>query len=1259
MLFFSISAQEIDKLWSVKTVSDKNWNENINRYSETNDVLEFNLNIESLRKYLLKAPKRNNNFGGSSLILSFPNSEGDMEKFKVYEASIMEEGLQSKYSNIRTYIGMGIENPNSRIRFSLTRLGFHGMVLDNATGTLFIDPNNNADNSYLIYTKSSLSKSEESFQCKFDDFNSSLNKTNVNLFSKQTNADDGKLRTYRLAIATTAEYSQFHLNNQEISETATDSEKKEAVLSAIVTTMTRVNAIFERDVALTMVLVSNNTDLIFLNSVDDGFSNNDSSKLIDESQQKIDNVIGNSNYDIGHTFSTGGGGLAQLNSPCIPGQKAKGITGAASPIGPSYDIDFVAHEMGHQFGAHHTFNSSSGNCSGNSFRGTAAEPGSGSTVMAYSGLCSPDNVNNFSDDYFHLLSIREIWANINNGASSCGSLSIINNSAPTIEALQNYIVPISTPFQLTANASDVNGDDLTYTWEQLDTEEAPHPLVSTSTQGPSFRSIPPSENNTRIFPNISTVLTGNTATQWEVLPSVARTMKFGVNVRDNNENGGQSSSSETNMTFSDSAGPFKVTSQIEEEEWFSGTVQTIAWDVANTDKSPIYCAKINILFSEDGGQTFPITLASNIPNNGSYNIVAPNNVTTSGRIKIESVGNVFFNTNIKNISVKTSQFIMGFDAVSKSSCAANEVIFNMTYNTFLSFNEEAFFSATNLPEGAIVTFNPASATDNDTSVEMKISGITQEDKGLYSISVKGTSASVEKTTVVILNVFSSQISAPVLNLPENNSESLLDPILLEWGLNDNIIDYTIEIATDIDFANIVESSISTSNNYSPKILDFNKVYYWRIKGKNDCGESPFSEVFKFATANIICETDNSIDTPLNVPDDSSAGVSSIINIVNNKIITDVNVTVNALHEWVGDLILILKSPSGNEVLLSANNGDEGLNYTNTVFDDEAVNAIASGNPPFTGIFIPQESLEEFNNEESYGNWTLKLIDGGPEDLGSLQNWSIEICGVEVIGDDDDKDGVTNDIDICENTPLGSEVNAVGCSIFSLPVENFTIESVGETCPNLKNGQIKISASEPHNYAVLINEIKINFTSTVTIPDLLPGSYSFCIEVADESYEQCFSVDILEGIIVSGKTTVELGKALIEIEKGTPPYSIFVNDIQVLETISKEFIINVKHGDYIEVKTGVNCEGILSKLVNLSNDLLAYPNPTRGTFKIALPTSEKSILIELYNIQSQLISVNQYSVYDGNIELDLSNMATGLYFVKVNLVEPVFIKIIKE
>ncbi|MFZ3274817.1 MAG: reprolysin-like metallopeptidase, partial [Lutibacter sp.] len=754
-------------MWTKKTDFEKSASKKLARKSIPNKFETYQLNINLFKSRLNNAPKRKVNLEKSNTVISFPNEKGNLEKYQIFEASILEESLQKQYPNIRSYVGKGIDNPGSAIRFSVTPQGLHAMVLRNAEGTVYIDPYTETNDSYIVYSSKNL-PSIEPFECKFDEASTSQKSSTATVSAKEDNANDGKLRTFRLAVATTAEYSQFHLDRQNISPSATDEVKKAAVLSAIAVTMTRVNGLFERDVSLTMQLVANNKAIIFLDATTDGFTNNDSNTLIDESQTVIDFNIGTVNYDIGHTFSTGGGGLAQLNSPCVANQKARGITGSSIPIGDPYDIDYVAHEMGHQYGAHHTFNSDAGGCGNNNRNnGTAVEPGSGSTIMAYAGLCAPYNVTNDADSYFHLVSIREMWANISTGSSTCGAISITGNSAPIIGDLpNNYTIPKSTPFILNANASDSNGDNLSYTWEQLDTEIAKYPLVSTATEGPAFRSFPPSNSSRRYFPNQTIVNAGNLSDTYEVLPSVARTMRFGVNVRDNNSNGGQTASKETVVTFAGGAGPFKVTSQSTDVIWGAGTAQTITWDVANTNLAPVNCSFVNILLSTDGGLTFPITLASNAINDGSQGIVVPNNATNKARIKVESAGNIFYSINAKNITIQTSEFIMNFAAYSKNVCIPNNAVYTFTYNTFLGFNELTTFSATGNPVGSTVTFNPATATANSTSVQVTISGIAVG--GIYDVSIKGTSASVTKTTVVNLGVYSASVLAPTLVSPANN-----------------------------------------------------------------------------------------------------------------------------------------------------------------------------------------------------------------------------------------------------------------------------------------------------------------------------------------------------------------------------------------------------------------------------------------------------------------------------------------------------------
>ena len=437
--------------------------------------------------------------------------------------------------------------------------------------------------------------------------------------------------------------------------------------------------------------------------------------------------------------------------------------------------------MGHQYGAHHTFNGDAGSCSGNRNDATAVEPGSGSTIMSYAGICAPQNVQANVDAYFHLVSIREMWANISVGSSTCASITATGNHTPVVNTLSNYSVPIATPFVLKADATDPDGDSLTYTWEQLDTEITSIPLSSAATGGPAFRSVGPTSSPKRYFPDQNTVIAGNLANEWEVLPSVTRSMKFGVNVRDNNTSGGQTASQENTLTFDANSGPFKVTSQNTASTWSAGTSETITWDVANTDISPVNCSFVNIKLSTDGGFTYPITLASNVPNNGTYSIVVPNVTTSTGRVIVESVNNVFYAMNTTDIAIQASEFIMNFSSTTNFICSPNNAVYNFTYNTFNGFNETTTFSASGNPSGTTVTFNPTTATNDGTNVQMTISGITDANLGNSQIDVTGTSPSVTKTTTLNLDVFTSSLSGLILNTPTNNEVGVLKPYTLNWN----------------------------------------------------------------------------------------------------------------------------------------------------------------------------------------------------------------------------------------------------------------------------------------------------------------------------------------------------------------------------------------------------------------------------------------------------------------------------------------------
>jgi hypothetical protein len=603
----------------------------------------FSVDFQAFKNQLLSAPLDTEN--NSNLIIAFPNAEGNLENFKIFEAPTMEKGLSDKFPNIKSYIGKGIDDKTATIRFSVTIFGLHTITFSGNSETTYIDTFTKDLNNYIVYKRSNTSPTRN-FECltknseKFALDNQETNTTNI------LRASDGKFRVFRLAMASTVEYSAYHITAAGLNS-GTLTQKKGAVLAAMGVTMTRVNSVYEKDMSLRMNLVANNNLIIFVDN--DTFSNDDAGLLINESQAQITSIIGTANFDIGHTVSTGGGGYAGP-APCNSSSKASGITGSSEPVGDLYDIDYVAHEMGHQFGAFHTFRNS---CGGNVDPSTAVEPGSGSTIMAYAGICAP-NVQSFSDGYFHAISIAQMVNQIN-GVSNCAAITNNNNPAPFVNAGPNYTIPKSTAYVLQGSATDTNNpNSLTYCWEGTDVEDATQPPTQTATVGPNFRSFFATASPNRYMPKLSSVVAGILNPTWEVISNVARTQNFALTVRDNaTVLGGQTGRDDMILTVNATAGPFAVTSQSTTGiSWTGNSSQTITWNVAGTTTNGVNTSQVNILLSSDNGLTFSIPLIANTPNDGSETITVPNFInSTTCRLMVQAVGNIFYAVNSRTFTV--------------------------------------------------------------------------------------------------------------------------------------------------------------------------------------------------------------------------------------------------------------------------------------------------------------------------------------------------------------------------------------------------------------------------------------------------------------------------------------------------------------------------------------------------------------------------------------------------------------------------------
>ncbi|MEI6411880.1 MAG: reprolysin-like metallopeptidase [Bacteroidota bacterium] len=581
------------------------------------------LNFVQIKALLASAPTETDFINGvEGVQLEIPEPDGRFQRYEVWEAPVMAPELGAQYPDIKSYAGRSIDSKGDYLRFDVTPGGFHAMTLTLERGTLFIDPYARGNTEqYICYAKKDFrAPASKEFPC----LSFATNGPKVTgTWAEDRVGTCGNLRTYRLALAATGEYTAFFGGTVA------------GALAAMNTTMTRVNGVYERDFSVRMTIIGNNSNIIYTNAATDPYTNDDGTAMLAQNQSTVDGVIGSANYDIGHVFSTGGGGIAYVGVVCVAGYKAQGVTGSPAPVGDPFDIDYVAHEMGHQWGTGHTqYN----DC--NRDNATAVEPGSASTIMGYAGICPPD-IQAHSDDYFSAASMAEIAAFI--ATTSCYSSSSNGNSAPTCAALTNKSIPISTPFVLTASGSDPNGDAITYCWEQMDAYTAPAqpmPPASTNTTGPMFRSLSPTTSPSRYFPNFSDVY-GNVNGDWEELPSIGRALNFRVTVRDNRSGGGCSTEKNVVITTVAAAGPFVVTQPNSFVSWPANSTQTVTWNVANTTASPVSCSNVDILITTNSGATFS-TLVSNTSNDGSQSVIIPNTPAPKARIMVRAVNNVFY-----------------------------------------------------------------------------------------------------------------------------------------------------------------------------------------------------------------------------------------------------------------------------------------------------------------------------------------------------------------------------------------------------------------------------------------------------------------------------------------------------------------------------------------------------------------------------------------------------------------------------------------
>lgn len=1230
LICVSLSAQTSgDGLWTL-TGSKMADGEKTRRSSFPADYQLAQLDLTLLRSMLGNAPAIHSG-NGQPITLEFPNAQGGFEKFAVYESSIMDPALEAKFPMIKTYAAQGIDDPTATMRFSVTQFGLHSMVLSGQKSTCYIDPYTTDLVTYIIYDRASLGTDPQPFSCLTDDGVSlpSLQRSVAAPITVQ-NINDQKLRTYRLAQSCTGEYGAIFMGS------GTVVQQKANVQAQMAITMNRVNGVYERDLAIHMNFIANNDLLIYMNATTDPWTNEWNTKTA----QTIDAAIGVGNYDIGHNFNTTGGGNAGcLSCVCVSTSqtnmhKGRGYTGRANPTGDAFDIDYVAHEMGHQYGGYHVMNTCSRSGNGTS----EVEPASGSSIMGYAGICT-SNVQSNSHDDFNYVNIRDISNNIKTGNSTCAAITTLTNTPPTANAGADYVIPKSTPFILEGTGSDVDGmASLTYNWSQNDPAQSPGnaaPLATYAT-GPMYRAISPLTSPNRYMPALPTVISNSLSSTWEVTSSVTRTLNFSFIVRDNGVGGGQTASDLMKVSVNGTAGPFSVTSQTTATTWTAATTQTVTWAVAGTSVAPVSTPSVNIFFSIDGGNTYPITLATNVANNGLRVITVPTTTTSTGRIMVRGAGNIFYDLNNGVISIVNGPAalpVSSFSVTSANRCTASAIsLSDQSLNAPTSWT----WTATS-PTG--VTFSNINA-QNPT--------VTFANAGTYTISLiaKNTSGSSTSTRTLTIN------ATPLVAV---NSSTIC---------SGNAAALTASGATSYAWST---SATTTSVSVSPTA----STNYTVTGTSNGCSASSTASVTVKATPTVstnnpsVCNGNPAVITASGATtyawstSATTASISVTPAVTTNYTVTGttngcasvkiVTVTINSTPTVAVNSSTIC---SGSSAVLNATGA------TTYSWSTSAATGSISVSPATTTSYTVTGSNGSCTNIK-IANVTVKatptvsvnnasVCDGNPAVLSAsgatTYNWSTSATTASVTV----SPSVTTTYTVTGTTNGCNDVKAVTVTVNTTPtvaVSSITIcagspaalNASGATTYSWSNSStsqtISVSPTTSTTYTVTgfngtCTDTKIASVTVNALPSValsLSSSTAVCINAAPVGLTGSPAGGNFSGTGVSGSS---FNPAVAGA--GTFTISYAYTDANTCSGSDQKIIT-------VDLCTGIN------EMTN--TEFLIYPNPTSGIFTVEFGSAIETVNLEVFDAIGKLVVLK--TGLTSSTQVSMESFAKGIYTVRLS------------
>jgi subtilisin-like proprotein convertase family protein len=1004
MLAFQGAAQQSHNFWESIPNDQVTLPASSVKEFDPTKYLSFKLDFEALKNTLLSAPKE---FAQTqqTLIISLPQANGTMESFVVRESSVMMPGLQAKHPEMRTYSGESLISKGKKMRCSITPWGFDASIRRLDYGMEYIEPIAKGQQTwYRVYDRldfpMELRPQGKSLKMDFTETTETKEFDQTALVPAQLVTDRNPtsapitVKIYRFACATTGQFSTDHGGT------------KTLVLGKLVEYTNKMNIVYEADLDIRLKLIDESEDIIFLDEVTDPYTGETCGGWMSQNPLAMQQVLGSADkYDVGHVFARfiGGDAIGVAGGNCCAQTKGRGCSSGFPPYGDGF-LSIPTQEIGHQWNGGHTWN----HCDANDQFSSASscEPGSGSTIMSYAGACGTDNVSTVTDLYYQACSITEIRAFVETGiGSTCGINEITTNNPPvvTISIPQNLFVPIKTPFELNGSANDPDGDtNLSYCWDEIDLGPS-RPIGDPQANSPLFRSRLPSTATNRYFPRLPTIL-ANQIDKAEFLPTYTRDLTFRLVVRDNKTVGGGVGTAELAMKSTSLAGPFLVTSpNASSDKWIKGEYATVTWDVANTDKAPVNCDKVNIRLTTDNASSFSIMLLENAPNTGRACVFIPQNtpVTTTARVKIDGVNNVFFdlsNANFKIEAPTQANFSLCADKLISTICTPQTFTTSVSSSVVAGFAGNIALAATGLPTNAVATFSPATISAGGTSTMTIEFGATVPE-GTFDVSVTGTSGAISNSRTFTFTTINNDFSGLTLQAPTDGATGVDQSPTFTWNAVMDADKYEIQVANNPSFATgtilATSNSITVGSYILPVVLEKGKSYFWRVRPINGCGEAEWKEVYSFTTLQESCQTYTN-DNPISISTNGTPTIESKITILGGGVISDVNVKkIQGNHGSFKQLEARLISPQGTNVLLFKNKCGSITTTFNFSVDESATTFACP--PPNSGAAVKTtESLAVFNGQNSTGEWILSVKDNEVGSGGNLNAFQLEICSASAL-----------------------------------------------------------------------------------------------------------------------------------------------------------------------------------------------------------------------------------------------------------------------